>query len=202
MRFLCKSRGIYCLFALCYMTHKKNSHKSGCLFSLYIFSTFDCLCFGARDVCSVSASGAKSLNKLIQLRLNIYNAVAAQLCKCRRPRALSSGPSIGPGARPNRRRGCCPGHGSFVGFDSEMEQPQTRVAFTLRRFGARNMWLAGVLKRKQIVVWITTKVHSKLCEARIPPVNRSGHRKYLYIHGHSEKFIFILSNYKGLLNSS
>jgi len=73
----------------------------------------------------------------------------------------------------------------FGFLNSEMEQPQTTSRIHAPPiWSTKNVvgWL--VLKRKQIVVWITTKVHSKLREVPIPTSDRSVH-----ICGHLEKYL-------------
>jgi len=79
-----------------------------------------------------------------------------------------------------------PAMAHLFGFlNSEMEQPQTTSRIHAPPiWSTKNVvgWL--VLKRKQIVVWITTKVHSKLREVPIPTSDRSVH-----ICGHLEKYL-------------
>jgi len=86
----------------------------------------------------------------------------------------------------------------FGFLNSEMEQPQTTSRIHAPPiWSTKNVvgWL--VLKRKQIVVWITTKVHSKLREVPIPTSDRSVH-----ICGHLEKYLVFISFWKILLTFS
>lgn len=69
-----------------------------------------------------------------------------------------------------------PGHGSFVRLfklrnGAATYEPYSRSTDLEHKKCGWLGWL--VLKRKQIVVWITTKVHFKLREVPIPPSDRS-----------------------------